>query len=307
MRTSSRPALHLTDRGTGEPVLLITGWTISSAVFDPVAHLYTPHLRVVAYDHRGTGRSAPWLGPVSIASLAADAARVLDDRGIAAAHVIGLSMGALVALELAVRMPARVSSLVLVGGGVGGPATVLPGPRRAIAAGAAVARDSVRHRRLWPAAALFSDTFRASQPDAVHELTAPFGAHRPPPWAVGWQTLAVSCFGRAGALPRVTAPTLVLHGGADVMSPVGNARRLAAAIPGAQLHVVPGAGHAVPLEHPQASAELIVDWVGRHAGRRLASPSWAAVAGERLSRPLALHLGAARNTWDTARAAARGR
>jgi 3-oxoadipate enol-lactonase len=105
VRTRSRPRLFLTDRGAGEPVLLITGWTISSAVFDPVADLSLPHPRVVAYDHRGTGRSAPWLGPVSIATLAADAARVLDDRGLDSAHLLGLSMGAAVALELAIRIP----------------------------------------------------------------------------------------------------------------------------------------------------------------------------------------------------------
>ena len=83
MRTRSRPRLFVTDRGAGEPVLLITGWMISSAVFDPVAELYLPHVRVIAYDHRGTGRSAPWPAPVSMAMLAADAARVLDDRGVA--------------------------------------------------------------------------------------------------------------------------------------------------------------------------------------------------------------------------------
>ena len=126
MRTRSRPRLFVTDRGSGEPVLLITGWTISSAVFDPIADLYVPHVRVLAYDHRGGGRSAAWLAPVSAAMLAADAARVLDDRGVRSAHVVGLSLGAGVALELAIRMPHRVRSLVLVGGSAGGPTTVLP-------------------------------------------------------------------------------------------------------------------------------------------------------------------------------------
>src|SRR6266536_1315235 len=83
---------------------------ISSAVFDPIAHLYLPHLRVIAYDHRGTGRSGAWPAPVSAAMLAADAASVLDDRGIATAHVVGLSLGAGVALELAIRMTSRVKS-----------------------------------------------------------------------------------------------------------------------------------------------------------------------------------------------------
>src|SRR5258708_18135827 len=123
LRTRSRPRLFLTDRGAGEPILLITGWTVSAAVFDPVADLYLPHVRVLAYDHRGTGRSERWLAPVSIAMLAADAARVLDDRGVPSAHVVGLSMGAGVALELGLRMPHRVKSLVLVGGGARRPRT----------------------------------------------------------------------------------------------------------------------------------------------------------------------------------------
>jgi 3-oxoadipate enol-lactonase len=132
MRTRSHPGLFVTGRGRGEPVLLITGWTISSAVFDPVASLYLPHVRIVAYDHRGAGRSAPWLGPVSMAMLAADAARVLDDRGLRSAHVVGLSMGAAVALELAIRMAHRVTSLVLLGAGAGGPTTITPSLRDAV-------------------------------------------------------------------------------------------------------------------------------------------------------------------------------
>ncbi len=121
MRTVSRPRLHVEDRGDGEPLLAITGWTISSAVFDPIAHLYVPRLRCVSYDHRGSGRSARWVGAVSMALLAADAARVLDELGIEAAHVAGVSMGGMVALELAVRMPHRVRSLVLVGATAGQP------------------------------------------------------------------------------------------------------------------------------------------------------------------------------------------
>jgi pimeloyl-ACP methyl ester carboxylesterase len=265
LRTTSRPQLFFTDRGSGEPVLLITGWTISSAVFDPVAARYLPHVRVIAHDHRGTGRSATWLGPVSPALLAADAARVLDDCGVDSAHLVGLSMGAMVALELAIRMPHRVKSLALVGGGTGGLGTALPEAGRAARTVAAVIADSARHREPWPAAALFSDAFRAQHPAKVAEYVPAFGHHRAPPWAVGWQTLSVSCFARSASLHRVDAPTLVLHGGEDVMSPPANAELLARGIPGAELHVVPGAGHAVPLERPELTARLLLAWVARHA------------------------------------------
>jgi 3-oxoadipate enol-lactonase len=300
LRTRSPPRLFLTDRGSGEPVLVITGWTISSAVFDPVADLYLPHVRVIAYDHRGAGRSAPWLAPVSMAMLAADAARVLDDRSLRSAHVVGLSMGAAVALELAIRMPHRVTSLVLVGAGAGGPTTVRPSLRDAVGAVGTVVSDSVRHRHVWPAAALFSTRFLEEHPDKVAEYVAYFARHRAPPWTTAWQTLAVACFGRRGSLNRVQAPTLVLHGGRDVMAPAGNARLLADGIPGAELHVVPDAGHAVPLEHPELSARLLVDWVHRHPRVEPDAPRRLDVIGERATRPLALPAGTLRNARDAA-------
>jgi 3-oxoadipate enol-lactonase len=296
VKTATTPRLFFMDAGAGEPVLLIPGFTISSAVFDPVAHLYVSQVRAVAYDHRGTGRSAAWPAPVSMAMLAADAARVLDDRGLRAAHVVGLSMGAGVALELAIRMPTRVKSLVLVGGGAGGPTTVLPPLTEALATIAEVMRDSVRRRRVWPAAALYSRAFRDGQPERVAELTAPFGAHPAPPWAIGWQALAASCLARAGSLARVRTPTLVLHGEQDVMSPPGNARRLAATIPGAELQLVPGAGHAVVLERAEDCAAVLLDWITRNADREPSPSTARARAGERLSRPWSLPAGAARNT-----------
>jgi pimeloyl-ACP methyl ester carboxylesterase len=288
----------VTDRGAGEPVLLITGWTISAAVFDPVARLYLPHVRVVAYDHRGAGRSERWLLPVSMAMLAADAARVLDERSVEAAHVVGLSMGAAVALEMAVRMPHRVKSLVLVGGGPGGPSSAMPGLERAAKTVGAVARDSISHRGVWPAAALFSARFRERHPERVEAAMPFFARHRASPRMSAMQALAAACFARGSSLGAVAAPTLVLHGGEDAMSPPENARQLADGIPGAALHIVPGAGHAVPIERPRASARLIVEWVGGHAGRVPAEPAARDLLLERVTRPLSLHAGALRNTRE---------
>lgn len=300
MRTRSRPRLYVTDRGAGEPVLLITGFTISSAVFDPVAELYVPQVRVIAYDHRGAGRSDPWLAPVSAAMLAADAARVLDDRGVASAHVVGLSLGAAIALELAIRMPARVKSLVLVGGGAGGPTMALPPAGDAARAIGGLWLDTLRHRRPWLAAALFSARFRREHPAEVARYMPYFTRHMAPPWTSWFQLLAGASFGRRGSLGRVRAPTMVLHGGEDVMSPSQNARILAAGIPDAELQIVPGAGHAVPLELPERSAALLLDWVARHAGAAPAEARRRDVVRERATRPFSLHAGGLRNTRDAA-------
>ncbi len=296
MTISASPRLFVSDQGSGEPLLLITGWTISSGVFEPVAHLYTRRARVVSYDHRGAGRSGFWPGPVSMAMLAADAARVLDERGIARAHVAGLSMGAAVALELALRMPDRVKSLVLIGGGAGGPSTSLPGLRPAASTAAAVLRDSVRHCTPWPAAALFSARFRDERPEQVEEFMPFFGRDRASPWTAAMQALAAACFARAGALERIAAPTLVLHGSEDVISPPANARLLATGIPGAQLRIVSGAAHAVPLEQPRATARLVLAWVDRHRHSEPAPQRPLEVISERLTRPLSLQAGALRNT-----------
>ena len=300
MRTRSSPELYFRDEGTGEPVLLITGWTISSAVFDPVARLYLPHVRALAYDHRGSGRSGVWVAPVSMAMLAADAARVLDECDVPNAHVVGVSMGAMVALELAVRMPERVKSLVLVGGGAGGPMTSIPSVAGVTRTVAEVVADSVRNGRPWPAPALFSRRFRDEHPERVAELVRAFGVHRAPPWTAWWQTLATSCFARHESLGRVRAPTLVLHGDEDAMSPLENAMTLARGIPGARLHIERGAGHAVPLERADACASLLLDWFGDHAGAIPVTRSgWGRVT-ERATRPFALHAGALRNTRQAA-------
>jgi pimeloyl-ACP methyl ester carboxylesterase len=216
-------------------------------------------------------------------------------------------MGAAVALELAIRLPQRVKSLILVGGGAGGPTTALPSAGAAVATVGTVLSDSLHHRLVWPAAALFSTRFRDAHPDLVAAYMPYFALHRAPPWMIGWQTLAVACFGRRGALARVRAPTLVLHGEDDAMAPLANARLLADGIPDAELQVAHGAGHAVPLELPEASARLMLAWVGRHAATEPASARRRDVVGERLTRPLSLHAGTLRNTRDAAVAVTRRR
>jgi pimeloyl-ACP methyl ester carboxylesterase len=297
MRTTTRPSLYFTDRGEGQPVLLITGWMISSAVFDPIAHLYE-ETRIIAHDHRGTGRSERWSGPVSAAVLAADAARVLDELGLEHAHLVGVSLGATVALELAVRMPHRVKSLVLLGGAAGGPRTALPPMTEAIATIATITRESAARRSPWLACALFSPAFRSERPDLVAEYVPYFVSDLAPPVAALWQLVAVACFSRQGSLRNVQAPTLVLHGGADSMVAPANAVSLARAIPGAELHIADGSGHAVPLERPEWTARLLQDWfeAQRDSVPRPSRPR--DQLGERVSRPFSLVSGSVRNTRD---------
>ena len=291
----NRVPLHYERSGAGEPLLLITGFTISSAVFDPVLELYGERFDTITYDNRGSGRSGAPLRPTSMAELAADAAGLLEELGVESAHVYGLSMGGMIAQELALRFPERVRGLVLGGTTPGGPRAARPTLRELAALGGAAAGGWRDGERSWLGEWVFSDEFRGEQPERARELLRHFGRHRATPqgmWAHWWASVYHDTTAR---LHCIQAPTLVMHGERDAMAPIANARLLAERIPDAELCIVPGAGHAYMLERPRASFELLTGWLDRRgpiaAG---AARSGAAARTEPLTRALGLPIGAAR-------------
>ena len=290
-----RPRLWYERRGAGEPLLLITGFTISSAIFDPILPLYEESFECITYDHRGSGRSGAPLGVTSMPELAADAARLLDALDVESAHVYGLSMGGMVAQELAIRFPERVRGLVLGCSTPGGPRAIRPtiGEWRTLLA--AMAGGLVEDGRPWLAGALFSPEFRREQPERVRELLRFFAAHRAPPHGAWSHLLASVYHDTCSRLPQIQAPTLVLHGERDAMAPLANARMLASRIPDAELRVVPGAGHAYGLEKPEESRDLFVDWLDERAPIAPGTPRGGLGArAEPVTRALGLPIGAVR-------------
>ena len=254
-------ALYHERHGAGEPLLLITGWTISAAVFEPVIDAYADHFECIAYDHRGSARSGG-TSPSSMGLLADDAAALLTELGIPRAHVYGVSMGGMVAQELALRHPDRVRGLVLGGSTPGGPFAPRLGPSDVLA----IARGGVAERGLH-APLLFSPEFRREQPERVRELVRHFKAHRSSVATIAAQTYASATFSTMARLGRLRAPTLVMHGECDRLVPLAASKLLAARILDAELAVVPGAGHAYALEAPDESLELLLDWRERRLPR----------------------------------------
>ena len=263
--TAGRPSLWYERRGSGAPLLLITGFGISGAVFEPVLDRYAERFSCIVFDNRGSGRSQAPLRPTSMPELAADAVGLLDELGIASAHVYGVSMGGMIAQEVALRFPERVRGLVLGCTSPGGPRAVRPTVRelRAVATAAAGAPRSPVDSTL--AAVLFSERFRRDEPERAHFLLEHFRRHLPAAQGVAAQLLASVFHDTVSRLDQVQAPTLVLHGERDVMAPLGNARMLAERIPNAELAIVPGAGHAYALERPDVSFNLFASWYARHA------------------------------------------
>lgn len=287
------PRLYYERRGAGEPLLLMTGFAISAAVFEPVVGLLAADFDCIAYDHRGAGRSQAPVRLTSVHELAADAARLLDALGLASAHVCGVSMGGMVAQELAIRFPERVRGLLLCSTWPGGPRAVRPRAGELVRLARDVASAAGRPGRPWLAPALFSEAFVSREPERVEQLLELFERHRPPAhgaWAQWWATVYHDTLARLG---RVQAPTLVMHGECDVIAPLPNARLLAQAIPDAELIVIEGGGHGFALERPLDTCERALQWLARRApiAPGAARRDWV-TRGEPLLRPLGLVNGA---------------
>jgi pimeloyl-ACP methyl ester carboxylesterase len=288
--------LHVQREGTGEPLLWITGFAISSEIFSPVIDTYSAEFDCVRYDNRGAGRSpAPWR-ITSIPELAGDAVRLLDALGIDSAHVYGLSMGGMVAQEVAIRFPDRVRGLVLGCTTHGGPRAVLPSPK--VAAALTARGAPVELRAQLVGRALFSEDFRSREPELVRRYLGLLNTHRTSARGAMSHLAASTYHDTRARLGRIVAPTLVLHGDRDVLTPPANARLLADAIPGATLGMVRGAGHAYLLEQPQESHRLFLDWLRPRTPLQPGRPLTGLAAR---SEPLTRHLGLQVGMLRTAR------
>jgi len=283
--------IEIDDQGPagGEPLLLIMGLGMQLVAWpeELVQALVSRGFRVLRMDNRDAGLSqgfdhlgVPGMGRVmlryalhlpvptayAIADMAADALGVLDALGLPRAHVCGASMGGMIAQHLASAHPDRVRSLTLMMTTSG--ARRLPKPalnvRRALIArpdgrdAAAVVAHLERLMRLIgsPAYPAEPDKLRARLQASVQRAWRPAGTAR--------QLVAVIADGdRTLLLPRIQAPTRVIHGEADPLVPVAAGRDLVAKIGGATADFVPGMGHDLPPQLLPRFAAAIADNAGR--------------------------------------------
>jgi len=253
--------LHVERRGKGDPLLLIMGLSGNTAHWgDPFVELLERDFEVIAYDHRGTGRSAPVSAPFTITDLADDAAALLDTLELDRVAVLGISMGGMVAQELALAHPDRVATLILgctYAGGEGSTFTDQATIERL--AEPVMSGDRERATRAgWEVNV--SKTYAAER--AHWEAFRRMVLERPTTLSVIMQQLqAITDHDTSRRLPELKVPTLVVHGTEDEMLPVANARAIAEAIPDARLEIFEGVGHLFFWEQPERTAELVRDFV----------------------------------------------
>ena len=248
--TSGGVRIAYETRGAGEPVLLIHGLGYTRAGWGPALDLLAEDFLVIAFDNRGIGQSEVPPGPYTAAAMAEDALAVLDATGVQRAHVLGTSLGGMVAQELALAHPKRVRRLVLVAttpGGAG--AYALPEQTQALLRTMPTLPPD-EAMRLAVENALAEDVVR-SRPELVDEIYAYRLAH--PFDAAGWQaqSAAGSAFDAYDRIGDIGAPTLLLHGTADNVVDPRSAVGLAAQIPNARLQLFDAGGHLFFWEEPE--------------------------------------------------------
>lgn len=249
--------LHYERSGSGEPLLLIQGMSGTHVSWGEAFRApLEEEFDVVAFDNRGIGYSAPIDGPFTIAEMAADTAGLLDALGIESAHVVGISMGGMIAQELALAHPERLRSLALGCTYCGGPGSRLMPEENAqkLLAGLASGDREMAIRASYEVN--LSPAFRAeeSRYAAFHEMATKVPAARQ---TIELQAQAIFGHDTSGRLGEISAPSLVIHGTEDGVLPFPNGELIASLVPGARFEALHEVGHMFWWERPERSAELI--------------------------------------------------
>lgn len=245
--------------GAGRPLLLITGIGASLELAAPLEHaLNARGVQTLSYDAPGVGESRPYRRPQRMRGVARTAELLLDALGYDTVDVLGVSLGGVVAQQLAHQAPRRVRRLVLAatGPGLGG----VPGSPRVLWSLATPRRyyQPDYYRRI--AGHVYGGVARRDPDALLHGSLARF-THRPSTRGYLAQMYSIAGWTSVPWLCRLDQPTLVLAGDDDPIVPLINGRILTRLIPDSSLAVIAGGGHLFVLEDPDAVAARVSDFL----------------------------------------------
>ena len=274
--------LHAVVEGPADAPVVVLAGSLGSTLemWDPQVGALSERFRVVRYDARGHGRSPAPPGPYSLDDLVDDLVGLLDRLQVERAHLVGLSLGGMTAMRLAVREPSRVDRLALMCTSAKFAAPV-PWAERATtvrAEGTAAVAEAVVDR--W-----FTPALRDSDPALVDRMRAMVAATP----AEGYASCctAIEHMDLLQDLPRIAAPTLAVAGADDPATPPDHLATIAGAVPGARLLVLPQAAHLANVEQALAvNAALLahLDPAGRPVAERGMQVRRAVLGGEHVDR-----------------------
>lgn len=264
--------IYYEERGSGELIVLMAGLGHGAAYYEKTLPAFGALGRAVAIDPRGVGRSTSLREEYSVEGWARDVAELIEGLGAQRAHLVGSSLGACVALQAAVDFPDRVASLVCVAGfsELDRSLELNFRLRIGIIEKLGLGDELAAHIAMWTLGRDFINT-PAGQ-EAVERLFASVRRNSPERYLAFIR--AILAFGRlepgqegqpklTARLGEVRAPTCVIVGGQDILTPVSQSRQIAGHIPGAEVYVIPGCGHITFSEKPDETVKLIGDFLRR--------------------------------------------
>jgi 3-oxoadipate enol-lactonase len=243
--------LYWKQEGSGPPVLLIMGLSYTHDMWFRLLSELSDEYRTIVFDNRGMGRSDVPKGPYPIRLMASDARAVLDAAGVESAHVLGASMGGMIAQELALRYPKRVRSLMLGSTSSRPIFGKWPEFRYAPRDWGGRSRED-RERSLRPLLYAAGTANERIEEDLQVRCKCN--------WCYkGFlnQLAGILMWSSYRRLPRIKVPTMVVHGDQDRLVPPANGKVLATRIPGARFELIREAGHIAITDQPRICIELI--------------------------------------------------
>ena len=258
---TSRLKMYYEVHGEGDPLLLIRGLGSTCDGFKAQVEGLSPHFRIISFDNRCVGRSDQPQKFFTIADMADDTAALLDSLGVASTHVFGVSLGGMVAQELALRHPTRVRRLAL-GCTHAGPRTAARSPEWAVKL-FTESRDMPRSEALKHSVPLlFASKTIDERPDLISETLAIMANNNQPKSSYLLQLGAVMLHDTFDRLVQIAHPTLVLTGTEDTLVDPDNSRMIAQRIPGARLLEFEETGHVFFTEKSDEVNTSLIDFFG---------------------------------------------
>lgn len=255
--------VYYEQHGEGPPLIMINGWTLSSEYWPPqlIKDLSRNH-QVTIFDNRGTGRSDKPDIPYSIDMMADDVNGLMDTIKVQKAHVLGFSMGGMIAQVLALKHPEKVLSLILCGTLCGGPNAVMNQEAinfiQSVASGLAQEVPKKELMKQFMGLVFTSSYIQENIEELMKPLEYPTPLH-----AYQRQAQSILQFDTSERLHEIKVPALVITGEEDVMTPPGNSRDLADRISGAELRLFKDAAHMFLWEVREQATTIISDFLAK--------------------------------------------
>lgn len=251
--------------GSGFPLVLIRGLGSNADHWYSQTPVFSEQYKVITFDSRGIGRSGGADSHFNISVLAKDTVALMDAIGVSRPHILGLSLGGMIAQEIALSYPERIRGLVLASTHCGGKRVV-----RVSEAGVSLLPEELygntEERKQKAAEMMFSEKTLAETADVVEKYLDVSNRYPPAQEVLQKMRKSVQDYDSWERLPRIQVPTLVISGEDDVLVAPDNSRILAERIPGARLEIVKEGGHQLLIEKPYESNRIIMDFLKEITG-----------------------------------------